>query len=214
MPIILGMVQSKGGVGKTTISLNLASEFVRRGKTVVLFDADPSAHAVMIAKDAFLKFAVVPLLLEQTDKAEVAAWAKRIRAVDADIVIVDAPGSMGAAYGATIAVSDLALVPSGSTIMDINGAAETVKVIRQTRKASGRAKPDVLIIPSRIDKRTVAGKDAVVMLAGLTEPISPVISSKAVVADSLATGDTVGPDTPSAGEFAALADAIQTRLGV
>ena len=132
----------------------------------------------------------------------------------ADVVIIDAPGSMGAAYGATIAISDLALVPSGATIMDVNGAVETVTLIRKHRKTSVRAKPDVLVIPSRIDKRTGAGKDAVVTLASLTEPVAPAISYRAAVADSLATGDTVGPGTPSAAEFASLADAIQTRLGV
>ena len=214
MPIILGMVQSKGGVGKTTIALNLAAEFVRRGKRVVLFDADPAAHAVTISADAFLVFKVAPLLLEEAGQMQVSTWAKTVRGEDADFVIIDAPGAMGAAYGAAIAISDLILVPSGSTIMDVNGAAETVNVIRKHRKATGKAKPDVLVIPSRIDKRTAAGKDAVVTLASLTEPVSPAISYRAVVADSLATGDTVAADTPSAAEFSALADAIQTRLGI
>lgn len=214
MPIILGMVQSKGGVGKTTIALNLASEFLRRGKRVTLFDADPAAHAVKISADAFLVFKVEPLLLEEAEQPQISTWTKAIRGENADIVIIDAPGAMGAAYGATIAICDLILVPSGATIMDVNGAAETVNLIRKHRKTTGHAKPDVLVIPSKIDKRTAAGKDAVATLASLTEPVAPVISYRAAVADSLATGDTVAPETPSAAEFAALADAIQTRLGV
>jgi chromosome partitioning protein len=214
MPIVLGMVQSKGGVGKTTIALNLAAELTRRGKTVTIYDADPAAHAATIAADACLPFKVESLLLEEAEHGAVATWAKTINGTGSDFVIVDAPGSMGAAYGAAIAISELALVPSGATIMDINGAVETVRVIRQHRKASGKKRPDVLVIPSRIDKRTAAGKEAVATLTSLTEPVAPAISYRAAVADSLATGDTVSKDSVSATEFSALADAIITRLGI
>jgi chromosome partitioning protein len=84
--------------------------------------------------------------------------------------------------------------------------------VRQHRRASGRGKPDVLIIPARIDKRTSAGRDAVATLAALTEPVAPVVSYRAIVADSLATGEPVPADSPSAAEFSALADAVLTRL--
>ena len=59
---------------------------------------------------------------------------------------------MGAAFGATIAVSDLVLVPAGSTVLDVRGAAETVGTIRRHRKAAKRDRPDILIVPSRIDR--------------------------------------------------------------
>jgi chromosome partitioning protein len=38
---ILGVVSQKGGVGKTTIALNLALAFARRGVTTLLVDVDP-----------------------------------------------------------------------------------------------------------------------------------------------------------------------------
>ena len=210
MPII-GLVQSKGGVGKTTTALNLAAEFTRRGRTVVVVDADPARHASSVAADKRLTFQVITALCETIE--DVAGWAKAVRAIKADVVVVDAPGAMGAAFGASIAVCDLALIPSGATVLDVRGAVETVNVVRQHRKASGKAKPDILIMPARIDKRTAAGKEIVTTLAALTEAVSPVISYRTIVADSLATGETVPADSPSAAEFAALADAVQTRLG-
>jgi len=72
---------------------------------------------------------------------------------------------------------------------------------------------DILIVPSRVDRRTGAGRDVVTTLAALTEPVSPAVSYRAVVADSLATGEPVPADSPSGSEFAALADAVLTRLG-
>ncbi len=115
MKRIIGMVQSKGGVGKSTTALNLGAEMVRRGRKVVLFDADPAGHSAAIAADGRLAFDVLPHLLEEVDDATVSAWAKVIREQGADFVIIDAPGAMGGAFGATIAISDLVLVPSGPT---------------------------------------------------------------------------------------------------
>jgi chromosome partitioning protein len=40
------------------------------------------------------------------------------------------------------------------------------------------------------------------------------VSYRAAVADSLAMGEPVAEGTPSAAEFAALADAVLVRLGV
>jgi chromosome partitioning protein len=208
---IIGLVQSKGGVAKTTTAINLAAEFVRRGRSVTVIDADPARHATGIAADGRLPFVVETRLCESVE--QVAAWARGIRALEVDFVILDAPGAMGAAFGASIAVADLVLIPSGATILDVRGAVETIRTVRLHRRASGRAKPDILIVPTRIDKRTSAGRDVVTTLAALTEAVAPVISYRAVVADSLASGEPVAADSPSAAEFAALADAVLTRLG-
>lgn len=213
MTTIIGLAQSKGGVGKTTTALNLAAELHRRGRTVAVLDADPAAHAASIAEDGQLPFTVALHLLEEDADAAVSAWVKAVRGQGTDFVLIDAPGAMGAAFGATIAVSDLVLVPAGSTVLDVRGAAETVGTIRRHRKAAKRDRPDIMIVPSRIDRRTGAGRDVVTMLAALTEPVAPVISYRAIVADSLATGEAVPADTPSAAEFSALADAVMIRLG-
>lgn len=210
---IIGMVQSKGGVGKSTTALNLGAEMVRRGRKVVILDADPAAHSVAVAADGRLPFTVKAHLIEEIDDTTVAAWAKVVREQEADFVIIDAPGSMGGAFGATIAISDLVLVPSGPTALDVRGAAETIGTIRRHRKAAKRQKPDIMVVPSRIDRRTSSGRDVVETLAALTEPVSPVISYRAVVADSLTSGETVPHDSPSGMEFSALADAVLTRLG-
>lgn len=213
MAKIIGLAQSKGGVGKTTTALNLAAELIRRGRTVAVLDADPAAHAASIAEDGQLTFKVTAHLLEEDGDAAVSAWVKAVRGQGTDFVLIDAPGAMGAAFGATIAVSDLVLVPAGSTVLDLRGAAETVGTIRRHRKAAKRDRPDILIVPSRIDRRTGAGRDVVTTLASLTEPVASAISYRAVVADSLATGEAVPPDSPSAAEFSALADAVMIRLG-
>lgn len=41
----ISLINEKGGVGKTTLSVHLASGLVAQGHTVVLIDSDPQAHA-------------------------------------------------------------------------------------------------------------------------------------------------------------------------
>ena len=44
MPIV-AVVNQKGGVGKTTVTLGLASAAAQRGKRVLVVDLDPQANA-------------------------------------------------------------------------------------------------------------------------------------------------------------------------
>jgi flagellar biosynthesis protein FlhG len=46
---VIGVASGKGGVGKTSISVNLAVSLVRRGHKVMIFDADLGLANAQIA---------------------------------------------------------------------------------------------------------------------------------------------------------------------
>ncbi|ACS44182.1 ParA family protein [Methylorubrum extorquens] len=212
MAKLIGLASTKGGVGKTTIALNLAAVLARGGAKVAVLDADPAGHAAAVGELGALPFPVTTHLLEEVEASAVAAWTKGVRSTEADYVVIDAPGALGAAFGAVVAIVDLALIPVGASMLDIRGAAETVGIVRRHRKAGGRGRPDILVVPSRVDRRTGSGRDVVGTLAGLTEPVAPPITLRAVVADSLSGGEAVPAESPSGQEFTALAEAVRTRL--
>ena len=43
---VYSFVNQKGGVGKTTLAVNVAAEKARRGRRVLLLDADPQGSAL------------------------------------------------------------------------------------------------------------------------------------------------------------------------
>lgn len=57
---IISLWGKKGGVGRTTLCLALASAFTAKGYKVVVYDADPQLGAVSVAESKDLDFQVIP----------------------------------------------------------------------------------------------------------------------------------------------------------
>ena len=68
---VIGIASGKGGVGKTTISINLATALAQSGHSVMLFDADLGLANAQIALGARAEFNLSHFLAGQKTLEEI-----------------------------------------------------------------------------------------------------------------------------------------------
>lgn len=135
MPTIC-MASSKGGCGKSTSAVLLASQLARRSVDVTMIDADPnhpvSAWAKRPGKPSNLT--VVSTVTEATiiDEIEKAVGTT-------PFVVVDLEGTASMTVAYAISRADLVIVPVQGSQLDAAEAAKAIRLIRQQEKAFGRA---------------------------------------------------------------------------
>ena len=134
MPTIV-FASPKGGTGKSTSAVILASEFARTASEVVILDADPNRP---VSKWARLdgrphNLSVTADVTEATIIDEIEAWADRV-----PFVVVDLEGTASLTVAYAISRADLVIIPVQGSQLDASEAAKAIRLIRQQEKAFGR----------------------------------------------------------------------------
>jgi chromosome partitioning protein len=108
------VASSKGGVGKTTLSTNLAAHYALEGKRTVLVDADRQGSSRHWAeKRAALDHAVLPVDGTRKD------WDRRVPGDAQQVVIDAAAGAHGQELAHFLDVADAVVVPVMPSMIDI-----------------------------------------------------------------------------------------------
>lgn len=185
---VMTLAQLKGGVGKTTVATNIASEIDSRGGAVALIDCDPHGGASSLAELRRMRFQVRQ---ELTDQRSPLIWAKDILKSRASIVIIDLPAGAGPSFENAVLLSDLVVVPCGPSSLDLNAAQETIARARTIARSDPRSKVKFATVPTRVDLSTLEGQQIRAALEELGEPVAPAITYNADYVRSFASGDTV-----------------------
>jgi chromosome partitioning protein len=102
---IIALANLKGGVGKSTLAVNIVSVLAPKS---VLVDADPQATATAWGGAGHLPLRVVGAPLTGRN---LEAWLETVLATDAPFVVIDLPPMLSEATTAALAICDLAVVP-------------------------------------------------------------------------------------------------------
>ncbi len=122
MPRIVAIVNGKGGVGKTTTSVNLAATLAHKIK-VLLVDADPQASAAWWAERS--ENGIGFDLIRETDPERLTDLRNT---KGYDLVMVDTPPSLRSeALAAIVSSADYLVLPTPPAPMDLAVLIETVR---------------------------------------------------------------------------------------
>lgn len=203
---VLAVIGQKGGSGKTTISLGLAVQASRAGKSVAVIDLDPQTTAANWSDR------------RQSDKpAVVSCQVSRLAHVlesaakdGADLAIIDTPGKSTDALIAAAKVAGFVLMPIQPQLYDI----ETLGNLKDVLMLAGNPPAAAVINRAPVQgQRHVETRDALVS-SGVT--VSPVVLyARAAHGDSGNIGQTAAdldPQGKAAGEMAELYSYISIAL--
>jgi chromosome partitioning protein len=209
--MILTLAGQKGGTGKSTLAINLAVEWMRRGKRVLLVDADPQGTSLTwsnVAAEAGIKAPTVIAMGDNLRQAlpEVAATS--------DVTIIDTAGRQSKRMAGALMVADLALLPCRPYPSDVWALAESVETVRTVQEM--RSDLVAAIVINGKEARTALGRGAREAVASAGLPVLQAdICQRIAFAEACAVGKgvtTYAPKTPAAAELRAVVDELEAIM--
>lgn len=207
--MIYSFVNQKGGVGKTTLAVNVAAERARRSRRVLLIDADPQGSA--------LDWQAQRGRMERASLIAVAGFPRDTihREIDQlgagyDDIVIDAPGRIEAVARAVIMACDVVVIPVQPSPYDIWASGDVLSLIEQSQVY----KPELSAVWA-INRRIVGtsiGRDINKQLRDHgPRLLEATVAQRVIFSESAARGLAVYEADPS-GVAAAEIEALTTEL--
>jgi chromosome partitioning protein len=123
--VIISILNTKGGVAKTTTAILLGCALSDTGPVAVL-DADPQGSASMWAHDADAAGQPLGITVLPANVTTLKASPGRPE----DFILIDTPPGDSPTINAAMRVSDLVIIPTGTSALDMQRMWETYEAVR------------------------------------------------------------------------------------
>jgi chromosome partitioning protein len=202
---ILVVASSKGGVGKTLVSMVLTSRLAAEGLRVSAIDADPNGALtdwrVNVWEGAAFSVEAEP---------DAARLAHRIPdlAAECDVLVVDTAGFGNQAAAAAIASADGVIVPMLSSRADVAEATRTVQLAQGLARAA-RRDIAVQVLRNKINLRTAVSRHALGEVESAGLPLFATTLSQVVAYTELTHNGRLPRQPPASVEIERLVDELR-----
>ncbi len=207
---VVTVAQQKGGAGKTTLVIQLATALAALGRRVALVDIDPQGSLTgwMRLREHRQREAA-ELRFSMIGGWRLGVEIDRLKR-EADIILVDTPPHTEIDAKAAVRGADLVLVPVQPSTLDVWASQATVEL-------AAREKRRLALVLNRVPPRGRAVEEARQALAELGAPaLANQLGNRQAFVTSIAQGLGVvesEPRSPAADEARALAEDVARRLG-
>lgn len=187
MPIVV-VANPKGGVGKSTLSTNVAGYFARQGHSVMLGDADRQQSSALW------------LRLRPPEARPIQTWEVSQDLIarppkDVTHVVLDTPAGLhGWRFKDVLKIAHKVLVPLQPSIFDIYATRAFIDELAESRRAG---QLQVGIVGMRVDMRTIAADKLGEFVTGLGLPVLGALRDTQNYVHLAARGLTLFDVTPS-----------------
>jgi chromosome partitioning protein len=192
-PLVISILNQKGGVGKTTIATNLAHGLTIHKYKTLLVDADPQGSArdwheannAQLVPCVGLDRETLPIDLK-------AVWSGY------DVIVIDGAPQIAKLSAAAIRASDVVLIPVQPSPYDVWATADLVELIK-LRKEVTSGQPKAAFIISRMIKCSILSRDICTPLCDYELPVLESKTSQHVAyAQTASQGESVYAESTKA----------------
>jgi len=196
MPKIVTIAHQKGGVGKSTLALNLAYSFSKNVNTA-LVDIDPQGSTIQLN-------GIVPDL-------NIIPFNDNIYNHNFDLLFIDTPPYLMNQMLPIFLKSDLVIVPTKAGVPDIMAIRSTIELVGQAQKINRKLKAALVL--NMVKPRAIITEQAKEQLKEYNLPIIGEIRDRVSYTNTFLTGGVLtGTDENAKGEIQELTNKILELL--
>src|SRR5262245_11666335 len=144
--MVVAFVNSKGGVGKSTLAGNLVGWLWSHGRRVILADCDAQQSSSQWIREALPDVAVVRLA-----NADEVLEQLPLLAQEADFVVADGPGSQTETSRALLMWADRAIIPCKASMFEVRALSLNTSFVRQAQ-AIRKGQPQAIAVLSMVGR--------------------------------------------------------------